>query len=469
MPNTFTVEPATLQQLTAHEVQAVGADRGVRFVRFKHAILARAEKNKNQDRITPQGIAELAATLPLNAIDDEHKRDVVPGIFTDARVLDDGGVPALDVDGLLFADRFPQQTQAVLNGEKLLSIEAGADTATCSLCGGVYVREDQYCGHLKARLVDRKAERILSGLKATGGAITTHPAGTNTRFDMNHIELIASVWGQGEHLEAALQDDDALCFASELEYWLWRSNPAKAMQLLGKVLTSEQRKNMPTSKFAVVQKKDGQTVKRFPISDCEHARKALQLLPKAKDLSDAERATITKRAKAKLASPGCSAPRADGSARAVHALAACLAMDPTPMLPGMVRYRPIYSPLMQEFDPAWLRNWKARLDAAPTAAAQVQPPAPTEPPAPPALAETPVAATAPTATQEVQSDLEKHLDARTGAHASTASSPQGDLDGAPPGKQVENAKALVIGFAWENVPASEQPTERRVAIDLGLG
>lgn len=65
-------------------------------------------------------------------------------------------------------------------------------------------------------------------------------------------------------------------------------------------LTTKQRKMMPKSEFALNQKKDGKTEKRFPINDKEHARKALQLLPKAKDVSASEAAMIRAKARKKL-------------------------------------------------------------------------------------------------------------------------------------------------------------------------
>jgi len=57
---------------------------------------------------------------------------------------------------------------------------------------------------------------------------------------------------------------------------------------------------MPKSEFALIQKMDGEQRKRFPINDKEHARKALQLLPRAKDVSASEKAMIKRKARQKL-------------------------------------------------------------------------------------------------------------------------------------------------------------------------
>ena len=65
-------------------------------------------------------------------------------------------------------------------------------------------------------------------------------------------------------------------------------------------LTYKQRKALPTSDFAVVQKKKGKTIKRFPINDKAHARNALARLPQAKGLSAKEKSDIRAKADKKL-------------------------------------------------------------------------------------------------------------------------------------------------------------------------
>jgi hypothetical protein len=68
-------------------------------------------------------------------------------------------------------------------------------------------------------------------------------------------------------------------------------------------LKAKARKALPSGKFALVykDKKTGKTVRRFPIHDLVHAQKALQLLPKAKGLTSAQRATVRRKAQAALA------------------------------------------------------------------------------------------------------------------------------------------------------------------------
>jgi uncharacterized Zn finger protein (UPF0148 family) len=160
---------------------------------FKSAILCRAEVNKNYDEILPEGIIELSATIGGRPIDVDHNEAMNIGVFTAGRPIVADGVPALSVDGMVWADRFPDEARGIREGAYPLSVEADAKTAKCSVCGGTYTTASEYCEHLRSRRVS-KAIRKLGGLKAVGGAITvkTRPAGTGTKFDPASIYFVAS-------------------------------------------------------------------------------------------------------------------------------------------------------------------------------------------------------------------------------------------------------------------------------------
>ncbi len=170
--------------------QMCGSESG-RLLRFRNAVLARAETNRNRDHLTRQNIVELAATLPLMAIDIEHKPQEVIGFFTDAREAD----AALSTDGIIFADRFPAIAQAVVEGEAKLSIEADAEEAICLKCQQVFGCAEDYCDHLKNRRLFGTV-RGFSKMTAVGGGVTRNPAGTNTQFDHHHIEFVASLMAE---------------------------------------------------------------------------------------------------------------------------------------------------------------------------------------------------------------------------------------------------------------------------------
>jgi hypothetical protein len=175
----------------------VMASEDGRTLAFRDAVLARAEVNKNSDEISPEGIEELARTIHGRPIDVEHLEDQNCGVFTSGRAVDG----ALYVDGIIWADRYPKESQGVRNGTHHLSIEAVADKATCSACGRDFGSTGEYCEHLLSRKA-HKATRRLRGLTATGGGVTTNPAGTNTMFDTGAIRMVAS------HAEPVLESDN---------------------------------------------------------------------------------------------------------------------------------------------------------------------------------------------------------------------------------------------------------------------
>ena len=154
---------------------------------FKNAVLARAETNRNRDEIDADGIRDLAATIAGRPIDFEHDPRINVGFYTSGRATQDN---ALSVDGAIWADRYPKVAEDVKNGSLLQSIEATAQSAMCSLCGGVFASKDDYCDHLKGRR-GSDVVRKLKDLKAKGGGVTYKPAGTNTAFS-NEIFMVAS-------------------------------------------------------------------------------------------------------------------------------------------------------------------------------------------------------------------------------------------------------------------------------------
>jgi hypothetical protein len=134
------------------------------------------------------GLNELAATLPLMAVDDEHHTRAVVGFITNPRTERD----ALLIDGLIYARRFPEIARGIADGTLKLSVEAFAAQAKCSTCQTVFASEDTYCEHLQARHTNGTT-RWLTGLKGVGAGVTANPAGTSTHFDTNAVTFLASL------------------------------------------------------------------------------------------------------------------------------------------------------------------------------------------------------------------------------------------------------------------------------------
>ena len=289
----------TLELVTEPTTFMVASEESGEVLRFRNAILVVAETNSNQDTILEEELQNLAATLPGRPIDDDHKSQRCVGVFTEAAVhfVEKIQQWGLKVGGLIWADRFPEAADGVKTGRLKLSIEADAQSAECSVCNGTFSRALEYCEHLldKAR---HGANRILHGLRAVGGGLTPRPAGTGTDFDPDLVYFVAHHNLDGD------DDMEIITIMDELNY----------EQIMAKKLSYQERKKLAKSAFALVQKKDGKEIRRFPIHDCSHARNALARLPQAKDLSSSERATVKRKAEAavKRLCPKPKRPRTEG-------------------------------------------------------------------------------------------------------------------------------------------------------------
>lgn len=159
---------------------------------FENAVLCRAETNANMDVITPEGIEEIAQTLPLKPIDIEHRATEICGTYT-------GGKPkdlSVLASGYIWADRFPEEANAVRSGSMFLSVEATGEIVSCTACGGKFSSSAEYCEHLQAPLAERRKNgwgRVFHGLTAKGGAITKRPAGSATQFDRQSLYLFSNL------------------------------------------------------------------------------------------------------------------------------------------------------------------------------------------------------------------------------------------------------------------------------------
>lgn len=261
------------------------------IIKFKDAILVRAEVNKNRDQVNEQGIREIASTLPLKPIDKNHKPQTIVGMFIDAKPIN--GDTAVSTSGLIYAGRFPEIARDLVAGNGHLSADAQAKKAECGECGGVYQGEVEYCTHIN-RAAGGRAVRKLTGLESNGGAIVPNPAGSETHIPQQGLVMIAHIEGEGDYVT-----DDVITLMSAYD---------EEQYFVGKTLSSEARKALPDSAFALIQ--DGR--RRFPIYDCSHAANALSRLSGAKELSSGERAQVKKKAQAKLNSKGCRSQRKQG-------------------------------------------------------------------------------------------------------------------------------------------------------------
>jgi uncharacterized C2H2 Zn-finger protein len=268
------------------------------IIKFSNAALARAEVNKNLDEIDEKGIEEIAASLTLKPIDIDHDHQKIAGWFIKSEAIDN----AVMTSGLIYAGRWPDVALDLVAGKGQLSIDARAKEAICAECGAVFTGESEYCSHIN-RAAGGRAVRKMRGLMADGGSIVKYPAGTDTQIPAQSLRMIAQLHVDKPSDEPGgneMEDVDLYSYEDEI---LW---------MYGKQLTYKEKQGLPDSAFALIQKKDGERRRRFPIQDCAHARNALARLPNAKDLSAEERATVKRKAEAKLNSSECKKEKAKG-------------------------------------------------------------------------------------------------------------------------------------------------------------
>jgi len=293
------IEEATSEDIAVAQERMntlMGALTPGSIMKFRDAVLVRAEVNKNNDEVDQQGIREIASTLALKPIDRRHNAQEIVGIFIDGQPIENDS--AVSTSGLVWAGRWAEVAQDLVADRAMLSVEARAKNAICAECGGVFAAEDEYCDHI-TRGKGGAAIRRLRGMVADGGAIVPNPAGTDTHIPSQGLLMIAHV---GEDMDETIDlwtaEDEAAYFDGILYE--------------GKQLKYKERQKLPDSAFALIQKKDGERRRRFPIHDCSHARNALARLPNAKGLSSSERATVKRKAQAKLNSKECRAETRGG-------------------------------------------------------------------------------------------------------------------------------------------------------------
>ncbi len=141
------------------------------------ACLARSEINLNGDGITDEGIKQLADTIRLMPLTEDHDKEP-RGVFTKGYVSEDGTECLVDL--FVWAGHFEKFASEIQSGVRKLSMDAEAGLAICSVCGTAFTTTAGYCDHIRHR--QEGAVRWLYDLTAVAGGAVKHPAGTGTVF-----------------------------------------------------------------------------------------------------------------------------------------------------------------------------------------------------------------------------------------------------------------------------------------------
>lgn len=157
------------------------------ILKFEGACLARAEINKNKDGLTPRGISQLAESIRLMPLTQEHEKQP-RGVVTRGYVSEDKNECLLD--GLIWAGHFPEFAEEVRSGERKLSLDAEAAFAVCGECATVFSSTAELCEHMR----NHTAVRWLHDLTAVAAGAVINPAGSGTVFPGTDGLTIISGW-----------------------------------------------------------------------------------------------------------------------------------------------------------------------------------------------------------------------------------------------------------------------------------
>jgi hypothetical protein len=234
------------------------------------------------------------------------------------------------VVGAIPAITDPYAIERVLDGRfKTVSVGISADEAWCSICGANIVKEP--CDHeRKSRYGEnedlcfikvgpiRNKETSFVAIPSDVGAMVKDvdvDQETMAIYAGNPVQEYMCDLRDPNRRNLLESDDKYMAtLAGQLleeskEFYEFYHRPKTYFitdggrgEMEEKKLTTKARKSLPDSAFALVyvDKKTGNKVRRFPIHDRSHAAAALRMLPKAKNLTSAQRAMIRRKAQAKL-------------------------------------------------------------------------------------------------------------------------------------------------------------------------
>lgn len=152
-------------------------DKDLMFVAFK---LAHVGTNANRDEFLP-GELEVAKDTPVHKLVNwQHDEPNIGCIVSSSHVDTADGEPAhIHVVSAISKMKYPAFADELLERfeEKRLfaSMETWFETAKCSVCGGTYQSQHDYCDHLNARFdFGSDCSRQLIGLTFAGAAVAVN-------------------------------------------------------------------------------------------------------------------------------------------------------------------------------------------------------------------------------------------------------------------------------------------------------
>jgi len=170
--------------------------------------------NSNKDGFDEEGLIADFPSVQWQRIDWEHSPETV-GVITNSEFVKDENINRIKelglhisksfiyIKGILWKISNKQRAKEVIarytKNSLYCSMEDFFDYVICSVCGGKFVYDNEYCDHLKNRFsTSNNTYRILRGNKFCGAGIVTNPAdrnaiGLSVAKDLSRYRIISSL------------------------------------------------------------------------------------------------------------------------------------------------------------------------------------------------------------------------------------------------------------------------------------
>lgn len=171
--------------------------------------------NSNKDGFDEEGLISDFASAQWQRLDWEHTAETI-GVITNSEFIKQDNMDRIKelglnisksfiyIKGILWKIMNKARAKEVITrytkGSLYCSMEDFFDYVICSVCGGKFVYDNEYCDHLKNRFstAANGAYRILRGSKFCGAGVVTNPAdrnaiGLSVAKDLTRYKIISQL------------------------------------------------------------------------------------------------------------------------------------------------------------------------------------------------------------------------------------------------------------------------------------
>ena len=291
---------AYLAQASDHNILKIAAKRGIQYpsphlALFKAVYAKLEEANGNGVRLATKAVKDSLPTLVGKQVNFNHQRqNAICGYILDAWLNDS---KEIEICFAFFKDVYPEEYQ-----EALELMEEGKLTVSFELNSEKSSQEHLQDGSRRLNDINFAGVGLLLKEKpAYAGAKVFETAKKLVSYIFNpEGDLVCANKNEYQELIKALSNvrDNNLSegdvkMSVEKELRIAESINDEVKDVYAKKLSYHEKKNLPDSSFAVVIKKDGRTIRKFPLPDAAHVRNALARLGQEPTINSLKRLGVS--------------------------------------------------------------------------------------------------------------------------------------------------------------------------------